>query len=385
MSLCVCSMVNSHWYYTSQRPSLWFRFSKLLAEQQRHLSPLPDGPPTWPRWRGFHMTLLRQFEQNRYRFRIRKDGFKLEAPNGDLLNRLWILIPQLKEVLYANPELRVEGVSFDFRTSGQKVFNSVFNLPPRQVKEWPRLIREQKKALDNEQLAQDLERQARRILGVDSILPSFPPVSDLEKIQLYNRIINQHGDAKKPLIRINSYLALHQHMLKLPLASLKNYVQVPNTPPTSPNPFGHTYNAWVVHNNTLNLLKEKLCLAFGITFDSTNLPRPCLAELDSAPLAACAQRIWDVLESLPKVKLLCDSVVLGKGGPTSQMYQTESSYPLYIPVDATEDDIHLALVGELPSKEQRKRRMAAIRKKSLAEKKAKGGKTPTRRKKRRRT
>jgi len=66
MSLCVCSMVNSHWYYTSQCPSLWFRFSMLLQEQDQRLPSLPNKPPTWPRWRGFHMTLLRQYEKRKF-------------------------------------------------------------------------------------------------------------------------------------------------------------------------------------------------------------------------------------------------------------------------------------------------------------------------------
>jgi len=98
IDLCVASMVNRNWYYSSQLPSLWNWLSVLLHSKLKPPSPLPSFPPSWPRWRGYHMFLLRKSQPTA--FQIDTTSLKLDACEPGALLYSWrVLVLILQETL----------------------------------------------------------------------------------------------------------------------------------------------------------------------------------------------------------------------------------------------------------------------------------------------
>ena len=145
IDLCVASMVNRNWYYSYQCPFLWYQLSVRLYANLKPPHRFPSYPIAWPRWRGYHMHLLRTL--NHERFWVGTDlMITLERlSNRQMLYRLRVMIPALRETLLEIKRrfmnlyewLKKESVVFNFRSVRNP---GCISLPAEKTKEWVSMI-----------------------------------------------------------------------------------------------------------------------------------------------------------------------------------------------------------------------------------------------------
>jgi len=222
--------------------------------------------------------------------------------------------------------------------------------PPRRIDEWPQMIRRQLQEYEAEQeLPADL---AAEILGISNLSKGDRGFTASTRQRFYTRVIKEHGNA--PLISRSRTkfvdIPLQQEMLEMPLQELKEHVRamVNNKVDARRRRKESEYvSPWEIHSTLLKDLQDEIKSKFGVKLDSKP-PLDVLVDYDPQLLTPFAQRMLSVLKSLPEgSKYLCDWITVGRRHPSSKMFETESAYPLFIPLDASEVAIRRALLANL--------------------------------------